>query len=91
MNDTIEAGILPAEAPKEKMLYNNPGKRCFFVIERSEMFFKGYDLLSGKVEFTDDIMQARWFTHTRAARPRVGERILQLNLNIKEDSITLLA
>ena len=68
---------------------NKKGLRVFFVIEKNGEFFKGYDLFTGKVEFTKDIMESRWFTHTRAAKPRAGERIIQLYLDIGQNSISL--
>lgn len=77
-------------AQKEQSQTHTAGVRQFYVIERAGMFFKGYNLGSNQVEFTADIMDARWFTHTRAAKPRAGERLLQLNLPVAANTISLL-
>ena len=79
-----------ASPQAEQKVQHDAGVRTFYVIERGGMYFKGYDLEFGRVEFTPEIMSARWFTHTRAAKPRAGERIQQLKLNIKENTISIL-
>lgn len=73
----------------EQSVTHASGRRLMYVIERDGLFFKGFSHDTEKVEFTDDIMDARWFTHTRAAHPRSGERLLTLVIDIASNSLKL--
>lgn len=76
---------------KAENLSHEAGVRTMYVIERDGLYFKGYNQALQNIEFTSDIMQARMFTHTRAAHPRSGERILTVLIPIAANSLKILS
>ena len=63
-------------------------RRTFFVIENSKKeYFKGFNKERNCMEFTSNVEEARLFTHTAAMKPRIGERIVKILINIHAQNI----
>lgn len=86
MTNTADSGDTKLE---QVSTANQSHDRTFYVVEREGMYFKGYNWTLSKIEFTADIMEARWFTHTKAAKPRAGERLLELTVSLTTANIKI--
>ena len=63
-------------------------RRTFFVIENGKKeFFKGFNKEANHMEFTPNVEEARLFTHVGAMKPRIGERIVKISINIHAQNI----
>lgn len=65
-------------------------RRFFYVIENSKNeYFKGFNKVKNHVEFTSQIEEARFFTHPAAIKLKIGERILQIAINVHSQNIEI--
>lgn len=77
LNQTI------SEKPEELEM-----KRFFYVIENGKReYFKGFNKDKGVMEFTPSIEEARFFTHTSVMKPRIGERIVKIAINVHSQNV----
>lgn len=65
-------------------------RRFFYVIENGKgEYFKGYNKVKGLIEFTPSIEESRFYTHPAAIKPRIGERILKIAINIHSQNVEI--
>lgn len=65
-------------------------RRYFYVIENGKQeYFKGFSKTKNVMEFTDSLEEARFFTHVSAMKPRIGERIMKICINVHNQNIEI--
>ena len=65
-------------------------RRYFYVIENGKQeYFKGYNKEKGAMEFTQSIDEARFYTHPAVMKPRIGERIVKIAINVHNQNVEI--
>lgn len=65
--------------------------RTFYVVQNSKNeFLRSFDKELNQIVFTPNIEEARFYTHSRAIKTRIGERVMQVDVVLQREQIKLI-